>query len=92
MGQKFDQHVEARVVVDGDVTIDEKIDQHSNVQITSNHGSIHLGQGLSGNATARLIAEHGDIRIDESVDGGCTLEWRAQHLICPHLDGTITNV
>jgi hypothetical protein len=92
IGEKFDQHANVIVVAQGDVNIDQKIDQHAVADITSATGNINIGQGLSGNATATLRAPLADINIGDSVDGGSTLNWHAQHLNCPHQDGTITEI
>jgi len=92
VGEKFDQHSNVTVVAEGDITINQKIDQHSTAVITSLNGSINIGQGLSGNATATLIAPNGDINIGDSVDGGSTVNWSAQHFNCPHQNGTINHV
>jgi hypothetical protein len=91
VGEKFNEHATVVVIAQGDVTIDQKIDQHSNANITSVKGSITVGQGMSGNAVATLQALNGSITMDR-VDGDCTLSWRAQSFHCPHQDGTINHI
>jgi hypothetical protein len=92
IGRKLDQHAQVTITAQGDVQIGQKIDQHVTATITSAKGSIDIGQGLSGEATATLIALNGDINIGDSVDAGSTLNWNAQRLDCPHLDGTINHL
>jgi len=92
IGEKVDQWSFATLTAGTTVNIGQKIDQHATANINSASGSIDIGQGLSGNATATLIALNGDINIGDSVDGGSTLNWSAQHLNCPHQDGTINHV
>jgi hypothetical protein len=56
IGQKIDQHSDVTIVANGDINIDQGLDAHSNSNITSNFGSITIGQAVDGGATATLSA------------------------------------
>jgi len=91
IGQKIDQHANATIVAQGDVNIDQKLEQHTTSDITSVSGSVTVTQGMSGNCSATIVATNVDISMD-TIDGGCTLGWNALHLNCPNQNGTVTHI
>jgi hypothetical protein len=91
IGQKIDQHAQVTIVAQGDVTIDQKLDQHTVTNITSVNGSVMVTQGMSSNCSATIIARNGNITMD-TIDGGCTLNWHARQLNCPNQNGTVNHI
>ncbi|MBV8811961.1 MAG: DUF1929 domain-containing protein [Acidobacteriaceae bacterium] len=91
IGLKIDEHATATIVAQGDINIDEKLDQHTNSDITSVNGSVTVTQGMSGNCSATIRAPNGDISMD-TIDGGCTLNWSALHLNCPNQNGSVSHI
>jgi hypothetical protein len=67
IGQTIDQHSNVVIVAQGDVTIDEKIDQHATADITSVNGSISIGQKIDQWAIATLSAG-ATVRIGQKID------------------------
>jgi hypothetical protein len=92
IADKLDEHSQATVLAEGDVTIGQTINQQSAATITSVNGSINIGRGLSGSAIATLIALNGSINIGGSVDRGSTVNWNAQYFNCPREDGTFNQI
>lgn len=93
IGQKIDQHSKATIIAQGDVVIDEGIDQGAIVDITSVNGSIVIGQAVDGQAKATLRAPHGSVSIVQKVAGGAHVEWHAASFSCPDTSGgTVTHV
>jgi hypothetical protein len=91
IGLKVDQHAQATITAQGNITIDQKLDQHTTSTITSVNGSVTVSQGMSGNCTATITASNGTITMD-TIDGGSTLNWNAQSLNCPHQNGNINHI
>jgi hypothetical protein len=67
IGQTIDQHSNAVIVAQGDVNIDDKIDQHSTADITSVHGAINIGQKIDQWAIASLKAGT-TVHIGQKID------------------------
>ena len=67
IGQTIDQHSNVQIMAQGDVSIDEKIDQHATAVITSVNGAINIGQKVDQWAIATLTAQ-GNINIGQKLD------------------------
>lgn len=87
VGEKFDQHSTVFVVANGDVAIDQGIDQHASADITSVSGSIWIGQAVDGNASATLTALNGSVTIVQKVAGNAVVKWSAHKFTCPDTGG-----
>jgi hypothetical protein len=75
------------IVAEGDINIDQGIDQHSVADITSLNGSITIGQAVDGGALATLRAPNGNITIAQKVAGGASVQWSALSFNCPDTSG-----
>jgi hypothetical protein len=97
IGQTIDQHSDVIIIAQGDVTIDEKIDQHATADITSVKGSITIGQKVDQWAIATLTAGT-TVHIREKVDQHATVTIVAQgdvtidEKLDQHTTSTITSV
>ena len=67
IGQTIDQHSNVIILAQGNVTIDEKIDQHSTAVITSVNGAISIGQKIDQWSIAQLSAGT-TVNIGQKVD------------------------
>ncbi|MFJ9777202.1 galactose oxidase-like domain-containing protein [Kitasatospora sp. NPDC101157] len=67
IGQTVDAYSKVKIVAQGEVSIDEMLDQHTTSDITSVHGAIRIGQSVNAWANATLTAQSG-VQINQKVD------------------------
>lgn len=97
IGQTIDQHSNVLIVAQGDVNIDEKIDQHSTADITSANGAINIGQTIDQWSIATLKAGstvHIGHKIDQHAQATITAQGdvRIDQKLDQHTTSTIKSL
>jgi hypothetical protein len=72
------------IVAGTNVTIGQKIDQHSIARIQAG-GSINIGQKVDQHSQAYLDAPNGTITVQQGVDQHSLVHWRATSASIPNL-------